>query len=184
MGRSGAAKNKQLRENRQDLVQNLLAAKNGDLDLGQDYGISRKEATEKLKLTIQDLEKIQHAAWVSYNRGQQGVYYPEAMIRELVDGKPEAVVPSAFVSEASVIRSVTKAERTQIGFPENYRHIARFGKIRGQRGPHTYCYPKDLVEQLFPMEKEMPERASVRFSGSPATEDGTSAETPNTQKSI
>ena len=27
MGRSGAAKNKQLRENRQDLVQNLLAGK-------------------------------------------------------------------------------------------------------------------------------------------------------------
>ena len=48
-------------------------------------------------------------------------------------------------------RSVTKAERTQIGFPENYRHIARFGKIRGQRGPHTYCYPK--VNSVYKLDK-------------------------------
>ena len=48
-------------------------------------------------------------------------------------------------------RSVTKAERTQIGFPENFPHIARFGKIRGQRGPHTYCYPK--VKSVYKLDK-------------------------------
>ena len=81
MGRSEAAKKKELRENRQELVQKLLAGKvfcdmswdgalsfmlwalsfnnilkkiktllsdkNGDVDFGQDYGISRKEAIEK-----------------------------------------------------------------------------------------------------------------------------------------
>ena len=127
MGRSEAAKKKELRENRQELVQKLLAGKvfcdmswdgalsfmlwalsfnnilkkiktllsdkNGDVDFGQDYGISRKEAIEKWKLSVQvwpcllmftlfhqDLKKIEHAAWISYKRGQQGVYYPEAMI--------------------------------------------------------------------------------------------------------
>ena len=118
-------------------------------------------------------------------------------------------------SNMFIKRSVTKAERTQIGFPENYRHIARFGKIRGQRGPHTYCYPK--VKSVYKLDKILilkifriwwnsffllrrkclsahlsgwlncPQtRNSLcgRFSGSPATEDGTSAETLNTQKSI
>ena len=87
MGRSEAAKKKELRENRQELVQKLLAGKvfcdmswdgalsfmlkalsfnnilkkkktllsdkNGDVDFGQDYGISRKEAIEKWKLSVQ-----------------------------------------------------------------------------------------------------------------------------------
>ena len=73
MGRSGAAKNKKMRENRQEVVQKILAGKifydmswdgaflwetllsdkNGDVDFGDDYGISRKEAIEKLKLSVQ-----------------------------------------------------------------------------------------------------------------------------------
>ena len=76
-----------------------------------------------LTLLHQDLEKIEHAAWISYKRGQQGVYYPEAMIRfqksfymifinsqsttssALVKGKPVSVVPAGFVSEALILRS-------------------------------------------------------------------------------
>ena len=76
---------------------------------------------------------------------------------------------------------MTKAERTRIGFPENFRNSAKFGKVNGQRGPHTYCYPKvksvynfdsklidnfqELVEQLFtlPPGKEIPERTSSRL---------------------
>ena len=112
----------------------------------------------------------------------------------LVKEKPETV-PAGFVSEALILRSelisynsnsfrincrsVTKAERTRIGFPENFRHSAIFGKVRGQRGPHTYCYPKvksvykfdpeiidylqELVEQLFPPGTEIPERTSSRL---------------------
>ena len=34
-----------------------------------------------LTLLHQDLEKIEHTAWISHKRGQQGVFYPEAMIR-------------------------------------------------------------------------------------------------------
>ena len=33
---------------------------------------------------------------------------------------------------------MTKAERTRIGFPENFRHSAIFGKVRGQRGQMLY----------------------------------------------
>ena len=71
----------------------------------------------------------------------------------LVKGKPESV-PAGFVSEASILRSgwiwyssnsfrincrsVTKAERTRIGFPENFRHSAIFGKVRGQRATFPY----------------------------------------------
>ena len=112
----------------------------------------------------------------------------------LVKEKPETV-PAGFVSEALILRSelisynsnsfrincrsMTKAERTRIGFPENFRHSAVFGKVRGQRGPHTYCYPKvksvykfdpeiidylqELVEQLFPPGTEIPERTSSRL---------------------
>jgi len=171
MGRSGTARNKKMREDRQELVQNILADKNGGLDFGDDFGITRKEAIEKLKLSGQDLEKIGHTAWISHKRGQQGVFYPEAMISALVKEKPETV-PAGFVSEAFILRSVTKAERTRIGFPENFRHSAIFGKVRGQRGPHTYCYPKELVEQLFPPGKEIPERTSSRLSrGGPAAEE-------------
>ena len=75
-----------------------------------------------LTLLHQDLEKIEHAAWISCKRGQQGVYYPEAMIRfrksfymifinsqsmtsrALVKGKPDSV-PADFVSEALILRS-------------------------------------------------------------------------------
>lgn len=86
MGRSRAAKNKKLRENRQELVQNVLAGKifcdmsrtavmvwgffwktllsdkNGDVDFGNDYGISRKEAIEKLKLSVQ-VSLLDPASW-------------------------------------------------------------------------------------------------------------------------
>ena len=74
-------------------------------------------------------------------------YYYQSMISSaLVKEKPETV-PAGFVSEAFILRSelisynsnsfrincrsVTKAERTHIGFPENFRHSAIFGKVRG-----------------------------------------------------
>ena len=34
-----------------------------------------------LTLLHQDLEKIEHTAWISHKRGQQGIFYPESMIR-------------------------------------------------------------------------------------------------------
>ena len=34
-------------------IKTLLSDKNGDVDFGQDYGISRKEAIEKWKLSVQ-----------------------------------------------------------------------------------------------------------------------------------
>ena len=87
----------------------------------------------------------------------------------LVKEKPETV-PAGFVSEALILRSelisynsnsfrincrsVTKAERTRIGFPENFRHSAVFGKVRGQRGPHTYCYPK--VKSVYNIKELVP----------------------------
>jgi len=75
MGRSGTARNKKMREDRQELVQNILADKNGGLDFGDDFGITRKEAIEKLKLSGQGLaSESRRNLTENMEQGQVNVY--------------------------------------------------------------------------------------------------------------
>ena len=47
-------------------------------------------------------------------------------------------IDSKFVSEKEIIKAVPS--KLRLGFPETFRHLAKFGRKLGMRGKPTYFY--------------------------------------------
>jgi len=109
--------------------------------------ISRTLIEEKYNFTQMDFDTMVSKALVCKVKGQTGLFFPLATVRNLHSVK-EDKVPGDWISEQQILRSYRKRDIPD-GFPKQFRDLSRYGKQDGRPGKPTYFYsPALLMDQL------------------------------------